>query len=144
MQDAALPAERTTTIVVVGQVASSGPERGLLTGWNALARTFNSKTRSGCGRSMVANWPYAANGLACTINDLRILISDASAMLASVGMLPTLLAQPSRQPRPHWSPPATSRTPADDYLTLDGDANVCAGAKQKVSAVSLGVMDTGS
>ena len=35
---------------------------------------------------------------------------------------------------------------ADDHLTLtlDSDANVCAGAKQKVSAVSLGVMDTGS
>ena len=33
---------------------------------------------------------------------------------------------------------------ADDHLTLDGDANVCAGAKQKVSTVSLGVMDTGS
>ena len=33
---------------------------------------------------------------------------------------------------------------ADDHLTLDGDANVCAGAKQKVSAMSLGVMDTGS
>ena len=33
---------------------------------------------------------------------------------------------------------------ADDHLTLDGDANVCAGAKQKVSAVSLEVMDTGS
>ena len=35
---------------------------------------------------------------------------------------------------------------ADDHLTVDGDANgnVCAGAKQKVSAVSLGVMDTGS
>ena len=33
---------------------------------------------------------------------------------------------------------------ADDHLTVDGDANVCAGAKQKVSAVSLEVMDTGS
>ena len=33
---------------------------------------------------------------------------------------------------------------ADDHLTLDGDANVCAGAKQQVSAVSLEVMDTGS
>ena len=33
---------------------------------------------------------------------------------------------------------------ADDHLTVDGDANVCAGAKQKVSAMSLGVMDTGS
>ena len=33
---------------------------------------------------------------------------------------------------------------ADDHLTVDGDANVCAGAKQKVSAVSLGVKDTGS
>ena len=34
---------------------------------------------------------------------------------------------------------------ADDHLTVDGDANVCAGAKQKVSAaVSLWVMDTGS
>ena len=33
---------------------------------------------------------------------------------------------------------------ADDHLTVDGDANVCAGAKQKVSAVSLGVMDTAS
>ena len=28
---------------------------------------------------------------------------------------------------------------ADDHLTVDSDANVCAGAKQKVSAVSLGV-----
>ena len=27
---------------------------------------------------------------------------------------------------------------ADDHLTVDSDANVCAGAKQKVSAVSLG------
>ena len=25
---------------------------------------------------------------------------------------------------------------ADDHLTVDGDANVCAGAKQKVSAMS--------
>ena len=33
---------------------------------------------------------------------------------------------------------------ADDHLTIDGDANVCAGAKQEVSAVNLGVMDTGS
>ena len=35
---------------------------------------------------------------------------------------------------------------ADDHLTLDGDANVTLrrGAKQKVSAVSLWVMDTGS
>ena len=34
---------------------------------------------------------------------------------------------------------------ADDHLkTVDGDANVCAGAKQKVSAMSLEVMDTGS
>ena len=33
----------------------------------------------------------------------------------------------------------------NDHLTLDSDSNVCAGAKQKVSAVSLwGVMDTGS
>ena len=33
---------------------------------------------------------------------------------------------------------------ANDHLTVDGDANVCAGAKQKVSVVSLGVTDTGS
>ena len=29
---------------------------------------------------------------------------------------------------------------ADDHLTVDGDANVCAGAKQKVSAGGLGVI----
>ena len=36
---------------------------------------------------------------------------------------------------------------ADDHLTLDGDANVCAGAKQKVSRLRCelqGIMDTGS
>ena len=33
---------------------------------------------------------------------------------------------------------------ADDHLTVDGDANVRAGVRQKVSAVSLGVMDYGS
>ena len=35
---------------------------------------------------------------------------------------------------------------ADDYLTLDGDANVCAGAKLILisCAMSLGVTNTGS
>lgn len=33
---------------------------------------------------------------------------------------------------------------ADDHLAVDGDANVCAGAMPKVSAMSLEVMDTGS
>ena len=45
-----------------------------------------------------------------------------------------------------WAVHASSmvESTADDHLTVDGDANVCAGAKQKVSAVSLGVKDTGS
>ena len=44
--------------------------------------------------------------------------------------------------RTWWSRRPTTTLPM--HLTLDSDANVCAGAKQKVSAVSLGVMDTGS
>ena len=56
--------------------------------------------------------------------------------------------RPERAALALWAPPVHAssmvESTADDHLTLDGDANVCAGAKQKVSAVSLGVMDTGS
>ena len=56
--------------------------------------------------------------------------------------------RPERAALALWATPVHASSMAEsttnEHLTLDGDANVCAGAKQKVSAVSLGVMDTGS
>ena len=56
--------------------------------------------------------------------------------------------RPERAALASWAMPVHAssmvESTADDHLTVDGDANVCAGAKQKVSAMSLGVMDTGS
>ena len=58
--------------------------------------------------------------------------------------------KPERAALALWATPVHAssmvESTADDHLTVDGDANVCAaaGAKQKVSAMSLGVMDTGS
>ena len=54
--------------------------------------------------------------------------------------------RPERAALALWVTPAHAssmvESTADDHLTVDGDANVCAGTKQKVSALSLalGVM----